>query len=250
MLYSTKDLYGQPLAASDGDVGRVDDVYFDDGSWRMRYLVVDTGNWLFERKVLISPQAIVRGSSGTERLRVDVTRQQVKDSPDVLSREPVSHQFDSTAYESYGLPVYLAGPPGWGLGHFPLVTPPPTPEELEVVDEQRGPNLRSAREVAGYQVHAADGDIGHIEGFIIDDSGWTIRYLIMDTGHWLGGRTVLLPSDRLSRISWSDRSVATEMSRETIRLAPEYDPEVELDDSYERRLAAYYDAELPSLDHS
>jgi len=53
MQYSVKDLKGYAIGATDGDIGKLDDFYFDDKSWTIRYLVAETGNWLLNRKVLI-----------------------------------------------------------------------------------------------------------------------------------------------------------------------------------------------------
>ena len=58
MLQSIKQLYGEKLGASDGEIGHVKDFYLDDRNWAVRYLVADTGTWLPGRRVLLSPHAI------------------------------------------------------------------------------------------------------------------------------------------------------------------------------------------------
>ncbi|MGA2519172.1 MAG: PRC-barrel domain-containing protein [Smithellaceae bacterium] len=68
MQYSVKDLEGYAIGATDGDIGKLDDFYFDDESWTIRYLVADTGNWLLSRKVLISPFALGKADLPRERL--------------------------------------------------------------------------------------------------------------------------------------------------------------------------------------
>lgn len=91
-LRSAESLRKYKIHARDGKVGTVDQLLFDDESWIIRYLVVNTGNWLLERLVLISPISIERIDWAQERVKLALTRQQVEDSPPIDLDEPVSRQ--------------------------------------------------------------------------------------------------------------------------------------------------------------
>src|SRR5438105_5096052 len=106
MLISVKDLAGFHLAATDGSIGEVQDCYFDDVHWTVRYLVVDTGGWLSGRKVLISPMAIRGIDIDGEHVIVDLTREQVERSPDIDTHRPVSRQHEIALLQYYGYPSY------------------------------------------------------------------------------------------------------------------------------------------------
>jgi hypothetical protein len=97
--------------------------------------------------------------------------------------------------------------------------------------------------VTGYNLLALDGEIGHVDDFIIDDETWTIRYLIVATRNWWPGRKVLISPKWIQNVSWEEREVAIDLSREAIKAAPEYTDESLLTRDYERFLYGYYDRE-------
>ena len=90
MLRSMKDLENYAIRATDGNIGHVKDFYFDDEAWVVRYLVVETGTWLSSRKVLISPIAIGQLNWADKIPPVSITREQVKNSPDIDTDKSVS----------------------------------------------------------------------------------------------------------------------------------------------------------------
>ena len=173
MLTTAGDLKGVTIEAMDGDIGSVQDLYFDDRTWTVRYLVVDTGTWLPGRQVLVSPLAfhVVPGAS---RLRTSLTKEQVKDSPSIDTDLPVDRQREIAFAQYYGYPYYWVGPYRWGdLSYpaLPVTAAQPTKLEQELQARQwedRDPNLRSAREVTGYYIQATDGDLNHVEDFLVD----------------------------------------------------------------------------------
>jgi hypothetical protein len=101
VLRSSKILIGYDILAQDGKIGKVHDFYFDDDQWTIRYLVVDTGPWILGRKVLISPEAVGRPDWITKNFPVDLTRQQVKDSPEIDADLHISRQQELTLSEHY-----------------------------------------------------------------------------------------------------------------------------------------------------
>jgi len=103
MQKSTKELKGYAIDATDGDIGKVDDFYFDDKSWTIRYLVVDTGNWLLGRKVLLSPIAVGKADFSSGRFNVTLTKKQVEESPSIDTDKPVSRQHETSYHDYYRL---------------------------------------------------------------------------------------------------------------------------------------------------
>src|SRR5579872_1234068 len=125
MLRSLKQLYGDTLGASDGELGHVKDFYFDDQNWAIRYLIADTGSWLPKRQVLLSPHSIGHLYQPEKLLLVSLTRQQIEDSPPIESHKPVSRQNEEDYYRHFGWPSYWQGGGLWGRSEFPLLTVPP-----------------------------------------------------------------------------------------------------------------------------
>jgi hypothetical protein len=242
MLRSLTALYGYTVLATDGDIGKVHDFYFHDDSWKVRYLVVDTGHWLPGRKVLVPPRALGRPNWAGLNFPVALTREQVKQSPDIDAERPISRQQETELHTHYGWPAYWIDP---GIGPWPAITPlipipaPPEPSDTEAA-EHVDRHLRSVREVRGYHIHASDGDMGHVEDCIADDALWVIRYLVVDTGNWLPGKQVLVSPQWLKEISYMDRSVHVNLTRENIRHCPEFHPAAPVNREYEERLYDYY----------
>ena len=241
MLRSIKSLSGYKIHAKDGDMGKVYEFFFDDEAWTIRYLVIDTGTWLPGRKVLISPLfAISNPDWKSQTFPVDLTKEQVKNSPEVDVDKPVSRQHQIELHKYYGWPAYWS--PGVAAG-APPVTPVVTQiaKEKATREEEKGdPHLRSTREVTGYHIHATDGEIGHVEDFIVDDESWIIRYMIVDTRNWLPGRKVLVSPAWVKKVSWSDEMVDVDLSRKSIKDSPEYDPSAPINQEYEMRLYDFY----------
>ena len=233
MLFSFEDFRGYVVRASDDDVGSLDDVLFEDTTSVVRYLVVETGSWLFGRRVLLAPAAFGRVEHDARTITTGLTTAQVKDSPDVDAERPVSRQKEEALHAHYGWAPYWAGAPAYGglapyWGGVGFTPPPPAdnPVEREVAEMERqqgDPHLPSAREVIGYYVAATDGDIGHVEDLLIDDASWMIRHLVIDTRNWLPGRKVLVDPDRLRSVDWAERHIVLAISRREVERSPEFD---------------------------
>lgn len=251
MLRSIKDLHGCTVSAFDGDIGTVDQVYFDDEAWGVRYLVVETGNWLNDRRVLISPYSVRRADPSSNVVHVNLTQQQVRDSPGVDTHKPVSRQHEVEYLRYYSYPTYWGGPNLWGMGACPAFDPPDTtaglaPEPPPWVGQPAAQppadvHLHSTDEVHGDHIEAADGSIGHVSGFIYDDTAWAIRYLCVDTRNWWsGGKEVLIATRWIGLVDWLASTVSTTLSRDAIRNSPAYDGSTPIHRSYEVALHAYY----------
>jgi uncharacterized protein YrrD len=250
MLRRVEKLYGFVIRAKDGHVGKVDDFYFDDEHWSVRYMVVNTGSWLSERRVLISPHALEPPLWEEEVLPVDLTREQVEKSPDIDLDKPVHLQQLAELHDHYGWPTFWGGSPMLGMATpsaYPMIW-----AEAEMGDQsthpgerppeqRRGdPHLRSAREVAGYHVEAKDGEIGHVEDFFVSDAEWCIRYILVNTRNWLPGRRVLVAPEWTERISWVESKIYLSHTREQVKGSPEYDPSRPISRDYESDLYLHY----------
>jgi len=223
MLQNIKELYGIKLAASDGEIGHVKDFYFDDASWAIRYLVVDTGTWLSDRQVLLTPHAFGRWDRDKNILPIKLTRKQIENSPSIDSHQPVSLQYERAYYDYYGWPAYWEGGGVWGMADFPAVD-----ESLNEKDPpQHGHNqrddlhLRSTKALAGYEIQASDGPMGRVISFTVDDKSWTIGELVVETGRWYAGKEILISAGEVERISHDDSKVFVKLSQAAIRQTAE-----------------------------
>jgi len=226
MLWEASGVIGYRLAGLDGEIGTVRDFYFDDQSWVIRYLIADTGNWLTGIHISIARAALIEVNGGERHISVDMTREQIERSPVLSSQAPVSKQLEALAFGIYGSPEVGPDKPGRGPG---------------VRGMRRDPHLRSTHHVRGYHVRAADGDVGVVSDFIIDDATWAIRYLVIDTRNWLGGRRVLISPQWIERVSWSKSSVLVSLSRDAIEQSPEDLGGSRRTREYETRLHEHYD---------
>ena len=262
MLKRVKALYDYTVRGAEGEVGTVHDVYFDNCTWDVRYIVVDTGPWLLGRKILLSPDVIENLPLGEQRvILTGLTQQQVDESPEIDLEKPVSRQQLEDLHVYYGWPWQGSRFPA-PVAYAPPGTMPPAvlPPSLYPPVEERLPNsakeelkatmqgqrlenpcLRSCREVEGYDIQAPGGEIGHVVDFFVEEGAWTIRYLLVDTRNWLlQGKTVLISTDWITRIDWTDEDVYTDLHRETIKDSPAYDRSKPLPRDYEVILYQHY----------
>lgn len=240
------------IEATDGDIGRVRDVLFDDEQWTVRWLVVDTGGWLPGRQVLLPPSVCERVDWGASRVRVDLTRDRVANSPPVSADRPVSRQVERDQLGYYGWPYYWSLGPVLGGPAAPFVAEamrrggeqeqrPRAAHEQAHTNEPHGDvHLRSAREVTGYAVRARDGEIGRVDDFVLDDERWAVRYVVVDTRPWWFGGHVLMPPRLVREVSWDGRRIEVDVGRERIRAAPEWKPRTPITPAYEQRLTEHY----------
>ena len=239
MLNKTKTLKGYKLEGRDGEIGEIKEFYFDDRHWTIRYLVAETGTWLTGRQVLISPYALGSLNSEEQNIEVELTQKQIEDSPSLDSDKPVSRQFEQDYYGYYGWPTYWGGMYNWGYYPYPMRDREQRRESTQA-EKAWDHHLRSTDAVTGYNIQATDGEIGHVEDYIIDDETWAIRYLVVSTRNWWPGKKVLVSPQWIERVSWSESKVFVDLSREAIKQSPEYTEETLLTRDYEAGLHGHY----------
>lgn len=247
MLHRMDKLIGLRIVASDGEVGSLHDLYFDNRRWAVRYLVVESGNWLEARKLLISPLAIESIDWDGGAVGVRLTRQQVRGSPDIDTQRPLSRHHEISYFNYYGYPDYMSGPLLWGLTPFPVIPDDASlPLTTQAIADEAAAHqpyeshLCSAADACGWQLQASDRSIGHVEDFILESGSWALRYLIVETSNWWNGRHVVVPVQWISRLDQDDSRVHVEVLSDDIRAAPEYDPAIELSRDYEIQLFGHY----------
>ena len=241
MLRNTTQLEGFTIRATDGELGTVDQLYFDDETWAIRYLTVET-TWLGGRRVLISPISVVHTDWRDKRVDVALTKKQVENSPNIDTDKPVSRQHEIAYSGYYGYPYYWAGPCMWGPAAYPggVMTAPNDAITDSIRRESKDSHLRSTKAVTGYHIEASDGEFGHVAGFIVDDEDWAIRYMEVATKNWWPGKKVLVSPAWIERVSWADSKIYAGLSREAIKNAPEYLLSRPLTREYENRLHDHY----------
>ena len=241
-LRRTKDLHQYTIAAVDSDIGKVDDFYFDDEQWTIRYIVVATGLILPGRKVLLSPLALRHPTWSPLHINVNLTCEQVASSPGIDFDKPISRQHEAEHHKHYGFAPYWEGKGVWGSCPTPkaLKEAPLTQSKTATKNSSCETHLRSVREVSGYHITATDGEIGHLDDFLFDGETWEIRYAIISTRNWWPGNKVLLRPQWIKRVSWADREIYVTMSREIIRKSPQWNADRPIDREYELRLHKHY----------
>ncbi len=189
-------LVGSPVIATDGETGRIRNFLFDDQSWKVRYLVVDVGNWMKRRDVVIPVTALEQPDRANKTFRAHMTKKQIADSPDVDAEKPVSRQQEIAMAEYFG-PLACWIDREFGLSSLPTGASYPvrTAEDL---------HLRCSSHLLGYHVWATDGDFGTLEGLVMDEASWHLGYLDVKSGDWLQNRSVLVPTASVQSVSWPD----------------------------------------------
>jgi len=223
MRRNIKSLIGYRLEATDGDIGKVEEFYFEDTTWVIRYLIVKTGNWFLYRMVLIAPQAIVKKDATPGIFPVNLSKEQIRTSPDIDTDKPVSRQQDMELYGHYAWQMscgsgFYAGGSAAAMDNDPIID--------EKIMKEADPNdkrsdddlhLRSTKKITGYHIHASDGDFGHVSDFICDDATWQIMYLVVDTHNWFGGKKVLVETGTIKEIQWENSKIILDISINSLK---------------------------------
>ncbi len=249
MLWNASSLIGFTIEASDGRIGAVHDLLFDDIDWIIRWLVVDTGDNAVEHKVLLPVSALGTPDASLRQFPVNLTTQQVRDSPDVEMDLPVSRQIEEALYNFYGWAPY------WqqcgSLISNSIIKPFVIPLQVSEQDStdlentsaalpDGDPNLRSVAVVMQYNIHATDGNIGHIDDFLVQDDNWIIRYIVVDTQNWWPGEKVLISPRAMREINWEEKIFHLNVNRRKVKDSPLYDPSSTADGAYDEEFLKYF----------
>ena len=224
MLHLAHKVMGAAIRGTDGEIGTLEDLYFEEDRWTVRYLLVDTGKWFSGKRVLISPMS-VSGAWGRMGIDLNRTKDQVWNSPEFSDVQPLSATQELSVLTYYGYPDYWGAASIWGNYDVPgaLVASGPRAGEVAPPANSINPEARHLRSVntsTGYHIHARDGEIGHVDDFLIGQESWRIRSLLVDTSNWIGGRSVIVSPETVERIDKEHDRLYVAADREAIRNAP------------------------------
>jgi len=247
MLWNASSLNGFSIEASDGTIGKVADLLFDDSNFNIRWLVVETGGWFSSKKVILPVSNLGKPNRELRVFPVNLTKQMVKDSPDLDFDAPVSRQIEARSLNYYGWEPYMGGAlfpmsNAVAASMLPHEEMQLTPQEREIhhAKDRGDPHLRSAVNTTGYHLHAKDGEIGHILDFLVDDQTWSIRYIAVDNNNWWPGKISLILPRSIGGINWLDKMVFLTVDRQKVKDAPEYHASITVDGAYDEKFANYY----------
>ncbi|WP_163527482.1 PRC-barrel domain-containing protein [Halobacillus ihumii] len=246
MFHNEKKIHGYQINATDDELGKVESFLFDDESWTIRYLVADTRKWLPGRTVLISPISITAVNHEESHVTVQLSKEQVKDSPNIDSESPVSREQELKLNQYYGWGSYWGGPGVWGANMYPnhLLGEHLVQDSLNTEEEPGESHIRSTSEIENYEIHAEDGGVGHVESFLLDDESWRIRYIIVETKNWQSGKKVLVAPAWITEVKWEEKRVYVSLNQEKVKNAPEYDPDSPISNAFEEKLHNAYGKEF------
>ncbi|MGV8084819.1 MAG: PRC-barrel domain-containing protein [Candidatus Bilamarchaeum sp.] len=213
MLRSLKSLFDYGLKATDGEIGSVNDFYFDDQLWTIRYLVLKTHKWLPGRDVLISPLSLGQPDWEHRIVPTMLNKVQIEQSPDIKSHTIVTREEEERLIKYYNWSPYWTNKPNT--------------------------HLQSARQVLGYTIATRDDPFGSVDDLIIDDHDWHVRYFVVTTS-LIPSKKVLLSLDWIKEIVHSGKKVHVDLLKKQVENSPEYNIDQPVNRGYEEVLYDYY----------
>jgi hypothetical protein len=237
MLRLASEMKGYSIGATDGPIGAIHDLLFDDQTWRVRWLVADTGHVLPGRKVLLPPSSLGHVNHIGHQFSVRLTKDMVKNCPDIEADAPVSRRMEADTYDYLGWAPYWNT--GFYFGGYAYGGAPALVHEHQEMDKGDA-HLRSVHEVTGYDIAAHDGLIGHVADVLVEDGDWGIRYLVVDTRHFWERQRVLISPRSVESIDWVKRAVSLDVDREAVKNSPAYDGAETINRLYEAQFHDYY----------
>ncbi len=212
-MFIAKQMYGTAIEGSDGHVGTLYDLLFDDRSWKVRHLVVRTDRCFRGRQVLLDPAVIEHADRRKRHLQVRLTREHARQSPNADADLPVARR------------QMLKAAAQWVISEgYPA-------KMCDVSSAFEGdPHLHSTKLLSGLHIHCSDGRLGHVEDFVIDDEDWRVAELVVATRNWRLGKRVVVDPTLVKSINWEDREIRLALPREQIEHRPAYKGKLPLEE--------------------
>ncbi len=214
------NMLGLTMRATDGEVGTIQDFYFDDQTWVIRYLIVKAGDWLSGRKVLLSPLSLANTPGKPASFSVSLTKEQIRNSPDINTDKPVYRQQEIQLADYYpGLDYWGKGAYKGGVANASIVSDRQIINKTFKQDNQpvADPHLRSILHLTGYRVHALDCEIGHAKDFIVTEGAWKLQYLVVETHKLFRDKQVFVPVRNITNEQWSNAGIYVNITRSAIK---------------------------------
>ncbi|GAB3060809.1 PRC-barrel domain-containing protein [Virgibacillus ainsalahensis] len=226
MLYFTSDLKTYNIDASDGEVGKIKDLYFDDKEWSIRYAVIDTRKWLPGRKVLLSPSSFVNLNEAKENLEVEYDKEKVRNSPAIPEGQSLSYEAENSLIGYYGWSRYWMSNAMWGAGENPITSSFYQGDSMEKQIQRDIPqsstemayNLRSEDETMGFKVHANNGKIGIVVDMVYDDEYWNIKYIVVQSNEsYVNEKYFIFTRKKIESVDWFGEDIYISEPLESIK---------------------------------
>jgi len=209
------------MGATDGKIGKVKEFYLDDETWTVRYLIVEIGSLFFKRKVLISTQALLPPDWDNKIFLVNLTIQQIENSPDIDAENPISRQHEMELNKHYSWEDY------WKKD-----------------DRNNDKYLRSTEKLKNYRVNASNGEVGKITDFLVDENTWEINFFVVDAFIEDPAKEVLIMPRSIKDMIWKDAIIIVDATTKKIKNSPEYNTGQIINEDYKMKLIDYYESSL------
>jgi len=236
VLGSVKRLTGYKIAGDDGDIGRIRDFYFDDDTWTVRYVVADTGKWIPDRGVVISPDKIGQPDHNRQALPVTLSRKRIEQGPIIPQGLPISRSDESKLSKHFGWISYWPN----AKEKPPSAVPIPVKSGNGNGCETDGFQLRSAHGMIGYALEARDGQVGSVADLLMETADWGVCYIVVDVQNWMEGEQLLLAPHWLNSVCWKTGQCRVGASRCQVENSPRHESSVRICREYEICLCEYY----------
>ncbi|PKL90727.1 MAG: photosystem reaction center subunit H [Candidatus Goldiibacteriota bacterium HGW-Goldbacteria-1] len=243
MLRSLKSLKGYSALTPEDEMGSVEDFFFDNKLWIIRYLVVKLDKQIPGKSVLVTPKALIKAPDWeTKSFVFDISSDMLAKCPDIDLKKPVNRQEEDKLLKHFSWPVYWQQQSIYGSPVITGINPGKITQEPEEEPEEKNvdPHLFSVQGLIKYKIQAKDGEVGNVEDIIIDDETWQAHYLVIDTNSWLPGGKVLVDPSWVDEFEWKRESVRVSVTKETLKQSPVYDPSSPVNRGYETRLYDYH----------
>lgn len=226
MTTSLETLRGYHLKATDGVFGRIRDILFEEGPWTGRWIVADTGDWLFGRKVLLSPVSFFTPVEDEKTVPLRLSRKEIEAAPSLDEDAPISRTYEKTFYDHYMWPYYWMGEGMWGNVTHPAYLFPTKNQVSEKLDtrtpeEKQDPPLRSGHELTKYRLMSGEDVLGYVEDVLLDPETWEVKYFQCDTRKWFHGKTLHVSPEKVTDVDWHHHRLSVDFTQEELLKASE-----------------------------
>lgn len=230
MLYLTSTLKSYNIHATDGEMGKVKDIYFDDHSWAIRYAQIDTNKWLPTRNVYVSPSSFKGVNVEDELVEVNHTKETIKNSPTIPADSEISTANEESLTEYYGWNRYWRGQNLWGAVDRPFVPKIPDQDEENAkkrtemeMNENRNYVLLNESDTLGMKVHGHDGKMGEVTDLVFDDEYWKIQYLAIKFVKLPAERYYLIDTKHITSVEWTEKDLYVDLKADYLEALTSYE---------------------------
>lgn len=251
MFLSANALIGYDVLATDEKVGSIEDIYFDDNEWIVRYLVDKTGFLFFGKKVLIPLLELDSIDSNKKNVKLKITKEEVMNSPTIDQDEPVSRDKEKLILGYYAFQPYWnvgSGFMGGGIGNAgsgymgSAAGFGGLKSRREIVkdsEEDEENSLRSVTEMVGYKMGIKEDEIGEVADLILDENH-EIAFIAVKTDKLECRDYMLVLPEWIHYISYRGKVFSTNKPKAYFENCPEYNLGDTVPDEYRKVLEEFY----------